>query len=133
MELFWNILGIVLQVATGLVVIIPLIKKFYDAVKTSIEEKNWRNLLTLLMKYIEEAEEKLSDQSGADRADWVVAMVKASAEWANYKIDDDELRAWIDSLVEMTKKVNVQNVTQLPEDAVQEVVKQVMETSVETK
>lgn len=133
MELFWNILGIVLQVATGLVVIIPLIKKFYDAVKTSIEEKNWRNLLTLLMKYIEEAEEKLSDQSGADRADWVVAMVKASAEWANYKIDDDELRAWIDSLVEMTKKVNVQNVTQLPEDAVQEVVKQVMETSTETK
>lgn len=133
MELFWNILGIVLQVATGLVVIIPLIKKFYDAVKASIEEKNWRNLLNLLMKYIEEAEEKLSDQNGADRADWVVAMVKASAEWANYKIDDDELRAWIDSLVEMTKKVNVQNVTQLPEDAVQEVVKQVMETSVETK
>lgn len=133
MELFWNILGIVLQVATGLVVIIPLIKKFYDAVKASIEEKNWRNLLNLLMKYIEEAEEKLSDQSGADRADWVVAMVKASAEWANYKIDDDELRAWIDSLVEMTKKVNVQNVTQLPEDAVQEVVKQVMETSTETK
>ena len=51
------------------------------------------------------AEEKFDN--GADRKQWVIAMVQASANAINYPISDKELGDLIDDLVELTNKVNI--------------------------
>ena len=45
-------------------------------------------------------------EKGADRKEWVLAMVKASADTIKYEIDMDEISALIDSLCDMSKVVN---------------------------
>ena len=51
------------------------------------------------------AEEKFDN--GADRKQWVIAMVQASANTINYPISEQELGKLIDNLVELTNKVNI--------------------------
>ena len=70
----------------------------------AVKEKNWNKLLDLVMSLIEEAEVKFDD--GATRKEWVMAMVAASAESINYDIDMSAISALIDSLCDLTKKVN---------------------------
>ena len=45
-------------------------------------------------------------ESGADRKEWVIAMVKGSADTINYDIDIEAISALIDSLCDMSKVVN---------------------------
>ena len=61
-------------------------------------------LIGLLIDLMEEAETKFND--GATRKEWVVAMVKTSAEYINYKIDDTQLSEMIDAFCSMTKIIN---------------------------
>lgn len=58
----------------------------------------------MVMKYMETAEEKFDN--GADRKEWVLAMVKASSETVNYDIDMERISKLIDDLCKMSKKVN---------------------------
>jgi hypothetical protein len=87
------------------VVIIPLVVKLVEYVKKSALEKNWNNLIRLLLNLIATAEEKFDN--GADRKQWVIAMVQASANTINYPISEKELGDLIDNLVALTKKVNI--------------------------
>ena len=45
-------------------------------------------------------------EKGADRKEWVMAMVKASADTVNYDLDMDKISDLIDSLCDMSKIVN---------------------------
>ena len=56
------------------------------------------------MNYMETAESKFDN--GADRKEWVLAMVKASADTVNYDIDMNAVSDLIDSLCNMSKTVN---------------------------
>ena len=67
---------------------IPLAVKLVEYVKTATKEKNWANLLGLVMSLMEQAEKKFDD--GATRKEWVMAMVKASADYINYPVDEDD-------------------------------------------
>jgi hypothetical protein len=100
-----DILELLVEILGGLVVIIPLVVKLVEYVKKSALEKNWNNLIRLLLNLIATAEEKFDN--GADRKQWVIAMVQASANTINYPITDKELSDLIDNLVALTKKVNV--------------------------
>ena len=62
-------------------------------------------MIRLLLNLIATAEEKFDN--GADRKQWVIAMVQASANTINYPISEKELGDLIDNLVALTKKVNV--------------------------
>ena len=73
-------------------------------VKKSVEEKNWNQLLNLVTNLMEEAEKKFA--TGAERKEWVLAMVKASADTINYPINLEEVSKLIDSLCDMSKIVN---------------------------
>ena len=86
-------------------IVIPLVVKLIEYVKKSVLERNWHNLIHLLLNLIATAEEKFDN--GADRKQWVIAMVQASANTINYPISEQELSKLIDNLVELTKKVNV--------------------------
>ena len=45
-------------------------------------------------------------ESGADRKEWVMAMVKASADTVKYEVDMDTISKMIDSMCDMSKVVN---------------------------
>lgn len=99
-----NIIYLIIEVLTGLTILIPLVLKLIEYVKKATKEKNWNNLIRLTMELMAAAEEKFDE--GADRKQWVIAMVQASAGTINYPISEKELGDLIDNLVKLTKKVN---------------------------
>ena len=100
-----QIINIIVAVLSGLAACIPLVVKLVEYVKKATQEKNWAGLLGLVMKLIEQAEQKFTD--GATRKEWVMAMVQTSAEYISYPLDTQALSDMIDELVKLTNKVNV--------------------------
>ena len=100
-----DILELIIEILAGLAVVIPLVIKLIEYVKKSAMEKNWNNLIRLLMNLMATAEEKFDN--GADRKQWVIAMVQASANTINYPITEKELSDLIDNMIALTKKVNI--------------------------
>lgn len=95
---------IVVSILAGLTVCIPLVVKLCEYVQKAVKEKNWNSLLTLVMNWMKEAESKFSN--GADRKEWVMSMVEASAKTINFDIDMEQVSQLIDSLCSMSKVVN---------------------------
>lgn len=101
MEIYQYILSII----SGLAVTIPLVIKLVEYVQKAIKEKNWQKLINLVLEYMKVAEEKFA--TGAERKEWVMSMIKSSAETLNYDIDYDVVSEMIDNLADMAKTVNV--------------------------
>lgn len=95
---------LITSILAGLAASIPLVVKLVKYVQKSVQEKNWGNLLQLTIDLMEQAERKF--ETGADRKEWVLAMVKASADRINYDVDIEAVGELIDSLCEMSKNVN---------------------------
>ena len=100
-----QIVSVIVSILTGLAACIPLAVKLAQYAKQAAQEKNWGAFLGLAVDLIQQAEQKFND--GATRKEWVMAMVKTSAEYINYPVDSDALSELIDALVSMTKTVNV--------------------------
>ena len=100
-----DILNLIVEILAGLAIVIPLVIELIKYVKKSALERNWTNLIQLVMDLMAAAEDKFDN--GADRKQWVIAMVQASANAINYPISDKELGDLIDDLVELTNKVNI--------------------------
>ena len=60
----------------------------------------------MALRLMEEAEQKFD--SGAEKKEWVIAMVKASASSINYDLDEEALGALIDSIIAITKTINTE-------------------------
>ena len=105
----------VVAILTGLATAIPLVVKLVEYVQKAVKEKNWNKLLDLVMSLMEEAEKKFED--GATRKEWVMAMVKSSADSINYDIDMEAVSELIESLCEMSKIVNKENAADLPAES----------------
>ena len=99
-----NVVNIIVSILTGIATAIPLIIQLVKYVKQSVQEKNWNQLVTMVMNLMEEAEKKFT--TGAERKEWCLAMVKASADTINYPIDLEAIGSLIDSLCDMSKVVN---------------------------
>lgn len=111
-----DFLKYILAVLSGLITAIPLVVKLIEYVQRAVKEKNWNQLLRLVMQLMETAETKFD--TGAERKDWVLSMVKASSDTINYDIDLDRIAVLIDSLCDMSKIVNAPNNTQKAGDQV---------------
>lgn len=94
----------VVSILSGLAVAIPLVVKLVEYVKKAVKEKNWSQVLKLVMNLMTEAEKKF--ETGAEKKEWVLAMIKASADSINYDIDTNAISELIDSLCDMSKAVN---------------------------
>lgn len=101
---FAEIMEYVVIILTGVATAIPLIVKLVQYIKKSAQEKNWNNMLRLLLVLMEDAEELLED--GASRKEYVMAAVDNLAEAVDYEISKEELSELIDRLCLMSKKVN---------------------------
>lgn len=99
-----EVLKYVAAIASGLAAAIPLILQLIKYVKQAIKEKNWGVVLDKVMSLMEIAETKFKE--GAERKEWVLAMLKASADGINYDIDYDAIGEMIDSLCDMSKVIN---------------------------
>ena len=95
---------ILISILSGLVATIPLVIKLVEWVKKAIEEKNWNQLINLIMNLMAEAEVKFDN--GADRKAWVMGAVEAAAKTINYPVDLEQVSNLIDTLCELSKKVN---------------------------
>lgn len=95
---------IICDILIGIAISIPLIVALVKYVQKAIKEKNWEAMLQLVMNLIKEAEEKFDN--GADRKEWVLGMVEASAYTINYDIDIDVVSKLIDDMCAMSKIVN---------------------------
>lgn len=93
-----------LSIMAGLVTAIPLVIKLVEYVQKAIKEKNWNAMLDMVMKYMETAEKKF--ETGAERKEWVLSMVKASADTINYDIDLNAIDQLIDDLCDLSNVIN---------------------------
>jgi hypothetical protein len=80
-----------------------------SVVKENIREKNWNKMLDMLMDYMKVAEEKF--ETGAEKKEYVMAMIKASADQIDYTLDMEVISEMIDSLCAMSKVVNADSAT----------------------
>ena len=106
---------ILIDILSGLIIVIPLVVKLIEYVKKATKEKNWNKLLQLIMNLMAEAENKFDN--GTDRKDWVMMAIKASADTIEYDINMDEVSALIDSLCAMTKMVNAPKTEEVSEQS----------------
>ena len=99
-----NWVEIIVAILTGVATAIPLIIQLVKYCQKAVQEKNWNQLLDLVMNLMQEAEKKF--ETGAERKEWVLMMIKASADTINYPLDMDSISNLIDALCSMTKIVN---------------------------
>ncbi len=102
--MFYEILKLLAIIGSGMATAIPLIIKLAECVEKANKEKNWNQVLNLVMNLMAEAEKKFDE--GADKKEWVIAMVKVSADTINYDINFEQIGNLIDSLCAMSKNVN---------------------------
>lgn len=95
---------IIVSILSGLAVAIPLCIKLVEYVTKAVKEKNWQALLELVTSLMKEAESKF--ETGAERKDYVMLAIRASANTINYEIDMDMVSKLIDDLCAMSKIVN---------------------------
>ena len=95
---------ILVSALAGLAAAIPLVVELVKYVQKAIREKNWSKVLDMVMNLMQTAETKF--ETGAERKEWVLAMVKASADTVDYDIDMDAISDMNDSLCNMSKVVN---------------------------
>lgn len=102
MDIEW--VRLIVSVLSGLAAAIPLVIQLVKYVRKAIQERNWPEVIKLVTGYMERAETMF--EKGADRKEWVMAMVKASADSVDYDLDMDKISELIDSLCDMSKVVN---------------------------
>ena len=98
-----QIVSLIVAVLSGLAACIPLVVKLVQYVQKAAQEKNWGNLLGLLIELMEQAETMFDE--GATRKEWVMAMAQTSAEYIAYPLDTAALSTLIDELVAMLGKI----------------------------
>ena len=102
---YW--IQIAISILSGIAVAIPLIIKLVNVVKDSVKEKNWNLLMKMTMDYMTEAEKNIA--SGAERKEWVMSMVIASAANINYTMTDEDVKKiedLIDAICDASKILN---------------------------
>ena len=95
---------LIVAVLSGLATAIPPVFQLVKYVKKTVQKKNWPEVVRVVTGYMKRAEGMF--ENGADRKEWVLAMVKASSELVNYDLDMNKIADLIDSLCDMSKIVN---------------------------
>lgn len=95
---------IIVSILSGIAVLIPMIWELVKYVKTATKEKNWNQMLKLVMNLMEQAEQDF--EYGSEKKEWVMGQLKALSNTLNYDIDYDVVSDMIDKMCAMAKNVN---------------------------
>lgn len=100
---------IVVSILSGLAVCIPLVVKLVNVVSTYVKEKNWSQIVAIVLDLMKEAETLFSD--GATKKAYVMASVESAAKSINYNYDDvakQKVSDMIDAICATAKIVNAE-------------------------
>lgn len=106
-----NWVEIVVSILSGLAVCIPLVVKLVNTVREAVKEKNWSQIVTIVLDLMKQAETLFAE--GAARKAWVMAGVESAARSINYNYDDaakQKVSDMIDAICATTKVVNAKEV-----------------------
>ena len=106
-----NWVEIVVSILSGLAVCIPLVVQLVNVVRTSVKEKNWSQIVTIVLDLMKEAETLFSD--GATKKAYVMASVESAAKSINYNYDEaakQKVSDMIDAICATAKIVNAEEV-----------------------
>ena len=96
---------IIISILTGVAACIPLVIKLVQVVKDSVKARNWTPLMQLVLRLMVEAENNYS--TGAEKKTYVLDSIEAVKGSLNYDVDMEVVSAMVDSIIEITKKINV--------------------------
>ena len=99
---FW--IQAIISILSGVAVIVPLVVKLIQFVQANVKEKNWNQMLKLVMNLMAEAEEKFT--KGAEKKEWVLGELRAMAGTLNYDIEWDVVSDMIDKICDVSKELN---------------------------
>ena len=99
---FW--IQAIISILSGIAVIVPLIVALVKYVRKAAEERNWTQMLQLVMNLMAEAGQMY--EIGAEKKEWVLAELHAVADTLNYPIDWVVVSEMIDKICEVSKEVN---------------------------
>lgn len=100
----WNMIASILS---GLIICVPLVIKLVQVTRESIRKGNWDKVVDMVAKFMAEAEIKIEDN--ATRKEWVMGMIRTSANSLDYDLTESEwnkISDMIDKLCKMARTVN---------------------------
>ena len=99
---FW--IQAIISILSGIAVLVPLMMKLVEFVTANTKEKNWNQMLKLVMNLMAEAEERFD--KGSEKKEWVMGELKAMANTLNYDIEWDVVSEMIDKICDVSKELN---------------------------
>ena len=103
---------IVVSILSGLAVCIPLVVQLVNVVRNSVKEKNWSQIVAIVLDLMKQAETLFAE--GAARKAWVMAGVESAAKSINYNYDEaakQKVSDMIDAICATAKVVNAEEVS----------------------
>lgn len=100
---------IVVSIMSGIAVCIPLVVQLVNVVRASVKEKNWSQIVAIVLDLMKEAEALFSD--GATKKAYVMASVESAAKSINYNYDEiakQKVSDMIDAICATAKIVNAE-------------------------
>ena len=100
---------IVVSILSGLAVCIPLVVQLVNVVSASVKEKNWSQIVAIVLDLMKQAETLFAE--GAARKAWVMAGVESAAKSINYNYDEvakQKVSDMIDAICATAKIVNAE-------------------------
>lgn len=100
---------IVVSIMSGLAVCIPLVVQLVNVVRASVKEKNWSQIVAIVLDLMKEAETLFAE--GAAKKAWVMAGVESAAKSINYNYDEvakQKVSDMIDAICATAKIVNAE-------------------------
>ena len=104
-----NWVDIVVRIMSGLAVCIPLVVQLVNVVSASVKEKNWSQIVAIVLDLMKQAETLFAE--GAARKAWVMAGVESAAKSINYNYDEvakQKVSDMIDAICATAKIVNAE-------------------------
>ena len=103
---FW--IQAIISILSGLIVVMPLALKLIEFVQANTKEKNWNQMLKLVMNLMAEAEKQFD--KGSKKKEWVLGQLRAMADTLNYNIDWAVVSEMIDKICDVSKEINTNKV-----------------------
>lgn len=96
--------SLIVAILSGIATAIPLVVSLVKYIQKATKEKNWNDVLVIVMDLMKQAEANFDN--GVDRKEWVLSMLESMSGSINYDINMTQISNLIDSLCVLTKTVN---------------------------
>ena len=100
---FW--IQSLISLLSGLLALIPLVVALVKYVRKAVKEKNWPDMIKLVMSLMADAEDNF--ETGAERKDWVMSQILAMSDTLNYDVDLTVVSEMVDAICAAADRINV--------------------------